>query len=322
MASAKWAGVWFATRVPVTPSATRLVLPVAALATTGKADAIASSVTLPKVSVVDGLKKMSALASARPRSWAILKTDELAAGKMRLEPFARRTVADNQRRHRDAAPPQFGDGVGEHVQPFFHDQPPQKRYRHIGIGDALRASPCVVAAIGMEDAAIDAARPDRDIVVHTLIAQDIDHALRWRHQRVAPAIQFADPAFQNRPQKSHIVECGICFEPRVHRCDHRQAAILRPTHGGARAEIRAGDMQDVGREGRQIAAYRIVQPHRHAVFAAARNGEGRHADQIALRREGGLRHRRRIDPHCRTPGAADNSTSRFCALFAPSSVML
>ena len=39
------------------PSRTRLVAPVASAATTGSAQAIASSVTLPNASVIDGLKK-------------------------------------------------------------------------------------------------------------------------------------------------------------------------------------------------------------------------------------------------------------------------
>ena len=47
---------------------TRLVLPVARAAITGTPDAIASSVTLPKVSVIDGLSSMSMLATARPSS--------------------------------------------------------------------------------------------------------------------------------------------------------------------------------------------------------------------------------------------------------------
>src|SRR3546814_4182298 len=59
------------TRRPVTPSQTRLSLPVALAATTGKLQAIASSVTLPNVSVTEGLNRISIDATARPRSGPI-----------------------------------------------------------------------------------------------------------------------------------------------------------------------------------------------------------------------------------------------------------
>ena len=50
------------------PGRPRVVAPAGDAETTGKAQAIASSVTLPNASVIDGLKKTSVLASARARS--------------------------------------------------------------------------------------------------------------------------------------------------------------------------------------------------------------------------------------------------------------
>ena len=71
-----------ATSRPVTPSETRLALPVAPAATTGNPLAMASRVTLPKVSVTLGLKKMSPLASACPSASPVLNPAKIAPGRL------------------------------------------------------------------------------------------------------------------------------------------------------------------------------------------------------------------------------------------------
>ena len=66
--------------------------PVASAAITGSAQAIASSVTLPNASVIDGLKKTSALASARARSSPVCWPSEDRFGQLLLEPWPCRAL--------------------------------------------------------------------------------------------------------------------------------------------------------------------------------------------------------------------------------------
>ena len=65
---------------PVTPSCTRLVAPDAAAARTGSPQAIASSVTLPNVSVTDGLRNTSVEASAVASSSPVNCPVKIASG--------------------------------------------------------------------------------------------------------------------------------------------------------------------------------------------------------------------------------------------------
>ena len=125
----------------MTPSATRLSLPVARAATTGRPAAIASSVTLPNVSVTDGLNSMSIEATARPRSAPGLEAGEDRVGQPLLEPVARRPVADHQHLVADLAAGEPVDRVGEDVEALFHHQPADEAdHRHV-VGDAERAPP-------------------------------------------------------------------------------------------------------------------------------------------------------------------------------------
>ena len=77
--------------------------PVASAAITGRPQAIASRVTLPNASVIDGLRKTSALASARASSSPVMLADEDRVGQLLLEPRPRRAFADDQHAMLDAA---------------------------------------------------------------------------------------------------------------------------------------------------------------------------------------------------------------------------
>ena len=120
----------------MTPSATRLWLPVAIAATTGSPAAIASSVTLPNVSVTDGLNSMSIEATARPRSAPAWKPAKHRVGQPLLEPFARRAVADHQHLVPDLAARQPVDRVGEDVEALLHHQPADEADRRHVVVDA------------------------------------------------------------------------------------------------------------------------------------------------------------------------------------------
>ena len=74
----------------------------------------------------------------------------------------------------------------------------------------------------MKDVAVDAAGPDADIVVHPLLAQQLRHRLRGRENRVAAAIEVAQPSLDDWLQEGHAIVSGIGFEARVDRCDDRR----------------------------------------------------------------------------------------------------
>ena len=80
--------------------------------------------------------------------------------------------------------PALGEGVdrvGKDVEALFHHDPAEEGDDHLVVGDAERAAPRHVAALGIELLAVDAARPDRDVAVHALRAKDRGGRFRRRH---------------------------------------------------------------------------------------------------------------------------------------------
>ena len=120
-----------------------------------------------------------------------LKTGEDRLRHRILEPGARRTVADHQHLVRHTPFAQEAHSIGEHAEPFLHDEPSEKRDGDVAIFEPEFVAPLRIALRGIEYRPIDAARPDRHVVMHVLIVQRVDHALRRRHQCVALAVDAA-----------------------------------------------------------------------------------------------------------------------------------
>ena len=205
--------------MPVSPSRTRLVAPVATAATTGRPQAIDSSVTLPNASVIDGLSSTSLLASAAGEVVADLLADEDRLGQALLEPgragpspmtstwcLTLRSASASMR-------------IGEHVEALFHHQPAEEGDDQLVVLDAEAAPPCHVAAARVELVAVDAARPDRDVAVHPLGAQHRGHRFGRRDDRVAAAIQPAHDRARRRLEHLQMIISEIGLEARVDRGD-------------------------------------------------------------------------------------------------------
>src|SRR5690606_2446322 len=133
-----------------------------------------------------------------------------------FEPAARRSFADDQYGRRNATPAaELVDRVGENVEALFHHQAPEEADRYRIVGDAMRTAPGEIAPLGREDLAVDAALPQRDVVVHALRAQHLDQPRRRRHQRVALAVELADPSLARLLQEAEVIIAPVCLEPRV-----------------------------------------------------------------------------------------------------------
>jgi hypothetical protein len=68
-------------------------------------------------------------------------------------------LTDDQDAVGDAALLEFFHRVGEDVEALFHHQAAQEADGDLIVGNAQRAAPGHVAALGVEDLAVDAARP-------------------------------------------------------------------------------------------------------------------------------------------------------------------
>ena len=139
-------------------------------------------------------------------------------------------------------------------------------------------------------------RPDRHRRGDAPAAQQVDHALRRRHHPVEPVVEALLDADDQRLEKADAVIAEIGFEARVDRCHRGDAVPVRPFDRGMAQEFGRRAMDDVGRKRFEVAAYARGKPAREPVFVAPRGQRHRrHVDQIAGRREGGSRRRRRID---------------------------
>src|SRR3546814_15681988 len=79
----------------------------------------------------------------------------------------------------------------------------------------MGAAPGAIAAAVMKDLAVDAARPDADIVVHALLAQQLRHRFRGGEDGVAAPVEAAQESQRQRLEEGEPVITGIGFEARV-----------------------------------------------------------------------------------------------------------
>src|SRR5690606_19480213 len=97
--------------------------------------------------------------------------------------------------------------------------------------------PAEVAALRREDFAVDSSFPQGDVVIHPLLAQDIHHSLRRRHERIALAVEMSDPRLARLLQEAQMVIAPIGLEPGVDRGDDRYAARPCPPRGRTRRKV-------------------------------------------------------------------------------------
>ena len=197
-----------------------------------------------------------------------------------------RAFADHQHLVRYLAPFQFVDRIGKDIETLFHHQPTQKADDRFVIGDAQRLAPLQIAATGVENLAIHAARPDADIIVHPLVAEHLGHRFRRCHQSIAAAVQAPQYRFDNRLQKGQIVIAGVGFKPRMHRGQHRNILAARPRYHLVSDPVRAGYLHDIGIEALEIPAHIAGDTGREAIFTASGKSHRRHADQVTRGLEG------------------------------------
>ena len=147
------------------------------------------------------------------------------------------------------------DRVGEHVEALFQHQPAEEGDDHVIVGDAVRGAKVGAAPVGIELRAVDAARPDRDVAVHALGAQDGGGRFGGRDERVAAAVEAAQDRAHGRLEPLEVIICEIGVEARVDRGDDRDVARPRPADRAVRDDVGAGDVDDVGGEGGEVAAH-------------------------------------------------------------------
>src|SRR3546814_10331627 len=133
----------------------------------------------------------------------------------------------------------------------------------------------------MEYLALDPAGPDADVVVHPLLAQHLRKAFGRCDQRVAAAIEPAQPGDAERFEEGEIIVAKIGFEARVDRAGDRNAPSPRPGRGLPRHAVGARDMEDVRRELADILAHPGREGQGNTIFAASRDRHRRQADEIA-----------------------------------------
>jgi len=189
--------------------------------------------------------------------------------------------------------------VRKDVEALFHDQPADEADRRHVVFQAEAAPPFEVAPAGVENLPVDAARPDPDVVVHPLVAEQLRHRIGGREDRVAAAVEPAHRGEQNRLQERHSVIARVGFEPGVDRGDHRQVPFVRERDRAMAGDVGAGDVQDVGLERLQIPAHPRRDPQAELILGTAGNRQSGDVDEVAPGLEGGLLHRRRIDAHRR-----------------------
>ena len=146
--------------------------------------------------------------------------------------------------------------------------------------------------------------PDRNVVVHPLGAQDRGRGFGRHDDRVAAPIEAAHDRAGDRLQPLQIVILKIGVEARVDRGDDRNALLPRPADRAVGDDVRAGDMDDIGVNSARSRRTLAGSAEAAADIPAAPGCRGRHADQVAGRREGRALDRRRIDADTARPGAA------------------
>jgi hypothetical protein len=106
----------------------------------------------------------------------------------------RGALADDHHAVLHAALGQFLDRVGKDIEALFHDQTAQETHHHLIIGNAQRPAPGHVTAPRIEHRAVHAPRPQRDVIVHPLVAQNLRKAFegatsasqrRWKRRSTA-----------------------------------------------------------------------------------------------------------------------------------------
>src|SRR3546814_16142768 len=90
----------------------------------------------------------------------------------------------------------------------------------------------LVAPAWVEHPLLDPARPDADVVIHPLVAQHLRETFGWSDQRIALAIELAQPGDDERFEERQIIIAKIGLEARVHRAGHRQPPPPRPRPTG------------------------------------------------------------------------------------------
>ena len=230
-----------------------------------------------------------------------LEAGEDAAGQVRLEPAARGAIADHQHLVGGTRFAQAGDGLGKDIEALFHHQPSEEDDGDVVVREAETAAPFGIAPRGGEDRAVHPPAPQPDAGVHPHRQQLVDHRLRGRDQRVAAVVEALEALDDQRLEEGHIVIARIGLEAGVDAGEHRQAPRTRPAQRGVGGRIGGGQVDDIGREGLQIALHRRAEVSRHAIFAPAlhRHRHIGHADKIAGGREIGFVDLGRIDAHLR-----------------------
>ena len=148
---------------------------------------------------------------------------------------------------------------------------PRKAIDHFIIGDAEGTPPRHVASLGVELVAVDAARPDRDVAVHALRAQDRGGGFRRRHHDFAAMVEAPHDVARQRLQRLQVIISEIGVEARVDRGDRGDLVPPRPGDRAVTDDVRAGDMDDVRIELGEVAP----DPRREAPAAGdIRSGPG------------------------------------------------
>jgi hypothetical protein len=147
------------------------------------------------------------------------------------------------------------DRLREDVEPLFHHQPSDEADHRFFVGEAELAPPARIAPARVEDLAVDAARPDADIVAHPLLAQQLRHRIGRREDGVAATVETAQDRLHQRLQESEAVIAEIGLEAGVDRSDDRNVEAVRQRHRTVAKYVGAGDMEDVGPEIADVAPH-------------------------------------------------------------------
>ena len=208
---------------------------------------------MPNASVIDGIEQNVA-ARQRPREIvAGLLANEDRVGQLLLEPRVSRSFADHQDAMLDLVRGESVDRVGEDVEALFHHHPAKEGDDHLVIGDAERTAPFHVAAFGIELIAVDASRPDRDVAVHALRAQDRRGRFGRGHDDFAAAVETAKDRAHIRLERLQMVISEIGLEAGVDRGHRGDLVLARPGDRAVADDVGAGNMDDVGIEFGEVA---------------------------------------------------------------------
>src|SRR3546814_3430001 len=85
----------------------------------------------------------------------------------------------------------------------------------------------LVAPAWVEHPLLDPARPDADVVIHPLVAQHLRETFGWSDQRIALAIELAQPGDDERFEERQIIIAKISLEARV---QDRKSTRLNSSH--------------------------------------------------------------------------------------------